>query len=232
MEHGFNWLQVLPGFKSLPIHVAGSIVVLIFIAILVLAFRLSFKKSKDYTIPSERCTLHNILELAYEGIMNLLKTVIGEKEGPQFFPLIGGTFIYIFISNLLGIIPGLTPPTDNINTNLASSIIVLVATHYYGIKVHKFGYIKHFTGPLWWLAIVFVPIELITHFFARPLSLSMRLYGNMLGDHTVLSIFSSLVPFLVPIVFLGLGVFVSFMQAFIFSLLTMLYLGGSIAHEH
>ena len=232
MEHGFNWFQILPGFKSLPIHVAGSILVLILIVLLALAFRLSFKKRKDHTIPSEHCTLHNILELAYEGIMNLLQTVIGEKEGPRFFPLIGGTFIFIFLSNMLGIIPGFTPPTDNIITNLACSVVVLLATHYYGIKEHKFGYLKHFTGPLWWLAIIFVPIELITHFLARPLSLTLRLYGNMLGDHTVLGIFSSLVPFLVPIVFLALGVFVSFIQAFIFSMLTMLYLSGSIAHEH
>ncbi len=231
MHHGFNWLNILPGFNTLSIPVAGTVFVFALIVIFTIVFRVSLKKNKNHIVPTEKCTLHNIFEIAYEGIMNLLKTVIGEKEGPHFFPLIGGTFVFIFLSNLLGVIPGFTPPTDALTTNAACAVVIFIATHYYGIKAHKGGYIKHFTGPFWWLAVIFVPIEIISH-LARPFSLTLRLYGNMLGDHTVLGIFSELVPLVVPIVFLALGVFVSFIQAFIFSMLSMLYIGNAIAHEH
>jgi F-type H+-transporting ATPase subunit a len=192
--------------------------------------RYRIKKFKDNVIPEEKVSLKNIFELAYEGLMSLLNSVIGH-EGHKFLPIIGAAFIFIFVSNLLGIIPGFIPPTSNVNTNIACALVIFLATHYYGIKEHGFKYIKQFTGPFWWLAIIFLPIELVSH-IARPFSLTLRLYGNMMGDHTVLSIFSNLVPIGVPIIFLTLAVFISFIQAFIFSMLSMLYIGGAIAHDH
>jgi F-type H+-transporting ATPase subunit a len=133
----------------------------------------------------------------------------------------------------LGLIPGFSPATDNFNTTLALGIFVFLYYNYQGIKEQGlWGHIKHFMGPVWYLAILIFPIELISH-AVRPLSLGLRLQGNMKGDHLVLSIFSGLVPYLVPIPFYVIGLFVCFMQAFVFTLLTMVYISLSTAtHDH
>lgn len=230
MEHGFLWYSIIPLIKKIPNHIVSVGLVFIVLLVLSIIVRIGLKKATNPEIPDPRLSIRNIFELAIEGILELLKTVIG-KEGPKFLPLIGSTFIFIFVSNVLGIIPGFVPPTDNVNTNAACALVIFLAYNYYGLKANGIKYLKHFTGPFWWLAILFIPIEIISH-LARPFSLSLRLYGNMLGDHTVLGIFSDLVPPLVPIIFLGLGLFVSFIQAFIFSMLSMLYIGQSISHEH
>jgi len=131
----------------------------------------------------------------------------------------------------LGLIPGFLPPTDNINTNLAIALTVFVYYHIMGIKAHGVkNYLKHFMGPILWLGPLMIVIELIGH-CVRPISLSLRLFGNITGDHLVLGIFSGLVPILVPVVFMALGLFVSFIQAFVFSLLSMIYINLATAHE-
>ena len=109
--------------------------------------------------------------------------------------------------------------------------MVFFSTHYYGFKEHGFAYVKHFMGPFWWLAPLMFPIEIISH-LARPLSLSLRLFGNINGDHKVGAIFFSLAAIGIPVFTLVLGVFVSFVQSFVFCLLTMVYLSGAVAHEH
>jgi F-type H+-transporting ATPase subunit a len=131
----------------------------------------------------------------------------------------------------MALIPGFVPPTDNINTNLAMSLTVFVYYHIMGVKAHGLkGYLKHFMGPILWLAPLIFVTEIIGH-CVRPLSLSLRLFGNITGDHLVLGIFSNLVPVLVPVAFLALGLFVSFIQAFVFSLLSMIYINLATAHE-
>jgi len=132
--------------------------------------------------------------------------------------------------NLLGLIPGFLPPTQKMNVTVGLAVVVFLSTHYFGVREHGLAYFRHFLGPIWWLAPIMLPIEIISH-LARPMSLSLRLFGNITGDHAVVSGFMALVPVVVPAVFLGLGLFVSFMQAFIFTVLSMIYISGAVAHE-
>ena len=133
---------------------------------------------------------------------------------------------------MIGLIPGVTPPTENLNTNLAVSSVVFLYYNYHGIRAHgAFHYFKHFLGPVLWLAPLFVIIEIIGH-IARPISLSLRLLGNMFADHKVVSTFFGIVPLLVPVPFLILGVLVVIVQTLVFCLLTMVYIQASLAHEH
>ena len=167
-------------------------------------------------------------------IVELLKGMVVSsmgEEGEKFVPFLGAIFLYIFVNNLLGLIPGFAPATYNVNTNAAVALVVFLATHYYGFKYHKMSYLKHFAGPIWWLAVLIIPIELISH-LVRPVSLSLRLMGNMFGDHTVIEIFTHLTWLVVPVFFLILGAFVAFVQAFIFTMLSIAYISGAIEEEH
>jgi F-type H+-transporting ATPase subunit a len=179
--------------------------------------------------------VQNTIEAAAEMLLNLAESNIGHM-GRYFFPLIATLGLYIMVCNFLGLIPGFEAPTSNINTTAALSIPVFFATHYYGIKIHKFSYIKHFVGPM--RSIVALPlmllmffIELIGH-IARPLTLSVRLFGNMIAKHKILLILGLLAPAVVPTAVLGLGVLVSVIQAFVFVLLTTLYLAGAVEESH
>lgn len=179
-------------------------------------------------VPSK---MQNFFEIVIGGIEDFMVENIGE-EGRWFFPLAGTLFLYIFVSNLIGIVPGLFPPTANINTTLSCALVVFVFTHCIGIKYHGAKYIKHFLGPVWWLAPLIFIIELIGH-AARVLSLTFRLFGNMMGHEIVLSILFGLAGmFLAPLPIMGLGIFVAFVQAFVFFLLSIIYFSGAMEHAH
>jgi F-type H+-transporting ATPase subunit a len=165
-----------------------------------------------------------------DAIINLMESVIGEKNARKYLPLIGSLFFFILFSNLLSLIPGFLPPTDTLKTNLALSVLVFVLTHVLGVKEHGPKYFKHFLGPWWPLTPLMLPIEIISH-IARPVSLAMRLLGNISADHAVVLAFFGIMPFLVPVPFLLMGVFVSVVQAVVFSLLSTVYIGTAIAHE-
>jgi len=202
--------------------------------------------------------LQNAMEAVLEFILGLIDDVIG-PEGRRFLPLIATLGLYIFASNLLGLVPGFTAPTDNVNTTGACAIVVFFSYHWIGIRKSGLrAYLRHFTGPMPALAPLMVPIELISH-FARPLSLTLRLFGNMLGGHILLSIVFFMtaglsawalsgvagligwvigsvgvvatvaftVGFLYP-----LKILVAFLQAFIFCMLSMLYIAGALEAEH
>ncbi len=232
MEHNFTWFGILSGGRidHRNIHIFSAGLVVLFIAVIALLVHRKLKKVEERLIPSSKTTWINILEASVEGILNLMKGILGH-DAPKYFPLVGTLFIYIFLCNALGLIPGFLPPTDNINTNLAIALTVFVYYHIMGIKAHGVkNYLKHFMGPILWLGPLMIVIELIGH-CVRPISLSLRLFGNITGDHLVLGIFSGLVPILVPVVFMALGLFVSFIQAFVFSLLSMIYINLATAHE-
>ncbi len=177
-------------------------------------------------------TVQSIVELLIEGIANLVEETMGH-HGKKYFPLIATFGIYILISNILGLIPGLLPPTSNLNTTAGLAIIVFVATHIIGIKEHGIKYLKHFTGPVWWLVPLMMPIEIISH-LVRPVSLSLRLFGNIMGHELIVGILLLLMPLAYPLLALStvLGVLVVFIQAFIFSLLSMMYIGGALEEPH
>jgi F-type H+-transporting ATPase subunit a len=152
-------------------------------------------------------------------------------HGMIFFPLIATIAVFIFTANMAGIIPGFFSPTANMNTNAAMALTVFVLTHIVGIRIHGFKYLKQFMGPVWWMAPIMIPIELIGH-LARPLSLTMRLFGNIAGEDLVLGVLLLLVPYVVPLPFLALMIFTSVLQAFVFSLLAMMYISGAMEEAH
>jgi len=173
----------------------------------------------------------NFFEILISGLEEFAVSITGE-EGRWLFPLIATIFIYIATCNLIGLIPGFFPPTASLNTTLSCALVVVVFTHVIGIKYHGAKYIKHFLGPVWWMIPIILPIELIGH-MARILSLSFRLFGNMMGHELVLGILFFLAgAFFAPLPIMALGIFVAFVQAFVFFLLSVMYFTGAMEHAH
>jgi F-type H+-transporting ATPase subunit a len=234
-EHGFNWIQLIPGLEHAPNHVVMTILIAALAMVLTTVASLQLKRvmstSDGALIPEGRWSFRNVFEVAAENLYKLTESVLGHHEAPHYFPVIGSLFLFIFISNLVGLIPGLLPPTDNMNTTTALGVFVFLYYNYVGLKTNGMAYLKHFFGPVLWLGPLMLVIEIASHVF-RPLSLALRLRGNIMGDHIVLSIFNDLVPLVLPMVFYGLGIFVAFVQAFVFCLMTMVYISLSTAHDH
>ena len=198
-----------------------------FVMILLIIFAFLAVRKIDI-IPSKA---QNVFEIIVSGIEEFMVDITGE-EGRKFFPLIATVFLYIATCNLLGLIPGFYPPTASINTTLSCALTVVVFTHVIGIKFHGAKYIKHFLGPIWWLAPLILVIELIGH-FARILSLSIRLFGNITGHELVLGILFALAgAAFAPLPIMILGIFVALLQAFVFFLLSIIYFAGAMAEAH
>jgi F-type H+-transporting ATPase subunit a len=173
----------------------------------------------------------NVFELVVSGLEEFMVDVTGE-EGRAFFPFIASIFLFIMLCNLIGLIPGFLSPTSNINTTLALALCTFFYTHYLGVKYHGVKYIKHFLGPIPALAPLFFIIEIVGH-FARVLSLTLRLFGNIMGEDIVLTILLLLAGmFLAPLPMMFLAVFTSVVQAFVFTLLSMMYFAGAMEHAH
>ena len=218
MEHP---IIILPLFH-IPPHVGITLYIIVAIA-----FLSYWLKSRISIIPNH---LQSIFEIILEFLDDLIDETMGEK-GKKYFPFVATLGIYILISNLLGLIPGFIPPTANLNTTLGLALVVFISTHIIGVKEHGIKYFKHFVGPVWWMAPLMLPIEIIGH-LSRPVSLSLRLFGNMMGHEIIIATLLLLVPFLIPLPFLVLGMLVSLLQAFIFTLLTMMYFGGALEEAH
>lgn len=173
----------------------------------------------------------NFLELIIEKLEDFMVGITG-PEGRLFFPYIATVFLFILVSNLIGLVPGFFSPTADINTTVGLAICTFVLTHAIGIKYHGVKYVKHFLGPVWWLAPLMVILELIGH-FARIMSLSIRLFGNIFGKEMVLSFLFMLAGFyLAPLPILVLGLLVSFLQALVFTLLSIVYFSGAMEEAH
>jgi len=183
-------------------------------------------------VPDGSMTVRNLFELFTGALHGLAADLLGEKNAGKFFWLSAGLFIYILSSNLLGVVPGMLPPTGSMHHNFAMALVVLILFNGAGLKVQGVGgYVKHMWGPVWWLGLLLFFIELLSFVVVRPYSLSLRLTGNMFGDHQVLNIMSGLVPIVYPILFLALGMFVSFIQAFVFTLLSTIYIALAVEHH-
>ncbi len=180
--------------------------------------------------------VQNFAEVVVEGFFSLLDQMIG-RQGRQFLPLVGTAGLYILTSNLLANIPGFQPPTANWNTTVALALTVFVSYNYFGIRKHGLvNYLKHFCGPIWWLAPLMFPIEFIGH-LARPVSLSIRLFGNIFGEESVVTILLGLswlvMPYLIWLgVMLPLSLFTAAVQTFVFIMLTMVYIAGAVEEAH
>lgn len=229
-EAHFSWFHYIPVLSQLPTHVAATIVVGLILMAFAVAARLALAGNKGYLVPPERLTFLNLADIAAENLYGVTKSILG-KEAPIYFPVVGGLFLYIFISNLFGLLPGFSPPTDNINTNLACGIFVFLFYNYQGFKATGWKYLLHFFGPVWYMAWLLLPIEIISH-VVRPFTLALRLKGNMVGDHTVLATFTNIAPYVVPVPFYFLGLLVCFIQSFIFVMLTMVYISLAKESDH
>jgi len=174
--------------------------------------------------------MQNFMESVVSGIDGLIESTMGE-EGRAYFPMLATFAMFILVSNLIALVPGFYPPTACVNTNAALALTVFVMTHVIGFKKHGAAYLKHFMGPILWLAPLIFIIEIIGH-IARPLSLTLRLFGNMWGHEIVLMIFIMLVPFLVPMPMMLMGVLVAFIQTFVLTLLAMIYIAGALEEAH
>jgi F-type H+-transporting ATPase subunit a len=172
----------------------------------------------------------NVMEVIIGGFDSLLTDTMG-PQGRKFFPLIATLGLYILTSNLLGIIPGFESPTANLNTTVSMAIVVFAMTHIVGIRIHGIKYVKQFMGPVWWLTPLMLPIEIISH-LSRPLSLSVRLFGNIMGEDIVLGVVLLLVPLLVPMPVIALMIFTSCIQTLVFMLLAMMYIAGAMEEAH
>ncbi len=228
----FNWTQLIPGVDHHAIPVVTAVAVGGFLIILSLLGRLALGNGESAVVPAGKFSVKGFFEVFVEFIIGLTDLVMGES-GRKYAPLFASLFFYIWINNLVGLIPGMTPATDNLNTTIGIGLFTFIVYNIHGIKEHGIGYVKQFWGPVMFIGPMMLVLELISHLM-RPFSLGLRLYGNMLGDHTVLSVFLDLVPWWVPVpaVFYGLGMFVCTMQAFVFTLLTMIYISMAISHDH
>ncbi len=225
-----------PLANALGYHVGGDhhavpdqIVMALIVALGLLAFALIVRRklSVDNPTPAQ-----HLLEVSLEAIQSLMKEVIG-RDTRKFVPLIGTLAFYILICNVIGQIPGFISPTSNLNITASCAICVFLYYNFQGIRKHGFfKYLKHFAGPVWWLAWLLFPIEIVSH-FARPFSLSMRLFGNIFAEELIIGSLNRYVfPFIASIPVMFLGLFASTIQAFIFILLTMVYISGAVEESH
>ncbi|BCA78345.1 F0F1 ATP synthase subunit A [Desulfuromonas sp. AOP6] len=224
MTHPFLFLQWLE--QQLHTHIGEHVTYTWFVMIVLVLVAFLASRSVQ-AVPKG---MQNFMEVVVTGVENLIEETMGPK-GKAYFPLIATFALFILVSNLIALIPGFYPPTANLNTNAALALTVFAMTHIIGVKEHGIGYLKHFMGPILVLAPLIFIIEIIGH-LARPLSLSLRLFGNMYGHEIVLMIFLALVPFLLPVPMMMMGVLIAFIQTFVFTLLAMIYIAGALEEAH
>ena len=218
-------LHINPEYPQAPITNAVAMQLLVFLFLVVLFALARVRLSVD-----NPGALQHVFEGAHGFVEGQSQEIIGHHS-ERYTPFLMTLTFFILISNLLGLIPGFESPTAVPVVPLGCAVCAFVYYQSQGFRQHGIAYLKHFMGPMWWLAIIMVPIEIISH-LARMLSLTVRLYANMFAGDMVTWVFFSLVPIGVPIIFLGLHLGVSLLQTYIFVLLTMVYLSGAVAEEH
>lgn len=251
MEHGFTWYYLLPeGLRAvLPEHTFFALVAAILVILFALRARTALARAQDPTVPEEKLGARNITELVLEYVIVRQSDAIIGKAGRKYVPYFASFFFFILFCNLMGLLPGFAPPTANLNTTLGLALVSFIGYNVIGVRAQGIKYVEHFIGPMTHLPgkgvvtkLAFVPVllisvmffsilELFSHGF-RPVSLSLRLFGNMMGDHEVIGAFIGLTKLVVPVAFYLLGTLVSVIQAFVFMLLSMIYVALAVSHEH
>jgi F-type H+-transporting ATPase subunit a len=233
MEHPVTWVGLL-GVPDLWKSVVTGLFVMGLLVLLAARARSAITTGGDQVlIPDENLSARNFFEVIVEFIASMCESVIG-KGSATYVTILATFFLFIISCNLLGLVPGFGPPTSDFDITFALGVCSFIVFNYYGFKVAGIGYLKHMAGPFWWLAWLIFPLEMIG-VFVRPASLGLRLFGNMFGDHLVLEIFTDLTKVVVPVVFYFLGTLVSVIQAFVFMLLSMIYIAlgvQSADHGH
>lgn len=246
----YSWFFLIPGMEDgsiFPFLTAGAhsafvvptswtVVLLLVLSALVVRSSLAASAAKGGAlqyVPLPGFGLRNVFEVFVGGLLDIFEQVFGSRaKAKQYFPLVGTLFFYVLFSNLIGLVPGMLSPSADMSNNLAMALVVFLVFNAEGIRAHGLvNYLKHYWGPILWVGPFIFFLETLG-LFVRPLSMSLRLLGNLSGDHLVLGIFSDLTYLVVPALFVGLGAFVSLIQAFVFSLLSVVYIALAIAHDH
>jgi len=223
-----NSLAGLVGFRPVPRPWANFVVMEIVVALFIVVLFALLRPRLSSQNPGK---FQQSFELIYEFLHGQTDEQLGH-HGMRYLGYFGTLFVFILFMNLIGIIPGFESPTMNPAVPLGCAVATFIYYNLVGVQANGIlKYLAHFAGPMWWMAPLMIPIELISH-LARPLSLTIRLYANMYAGEQVTMVFLGLTYLLVPAVFMGLHVFVSLLQAYIFMLLTMMYVAGATAHEH
>lgn len=250
MEHSFTWYNLLPeGLQHfLGDHTFFAIIAAVLLILFAVKARDVLAKSQDPVVPAAELGSRNIAELLVQLVVSQSDAIIG-KAGRKYVPFFGTFFFFILLCNLMGLLPGFVPPTGNLNTTLGLAMVSFIGYNVIGVREQGPAYFKHFIGPMTSLPgggivakLSFLPVllisvafffilEVFSHGF-RPVSLSLRLFGNMLGDHEVIGTFISLTKLVVPVAFYAMGTLVSLIQAFVFTLLSMIYVALAISHGH
>jgi F-type H+-transporting ATPase subunit a len=220
-----NALHVHPASPEAPISNAFAMELLVFLVLVAyfIAVRLTLNVEKPAAV-------QHLAEMTHEFVSEQGDQIIGHGS-ERFVSYLTALLLFILLSNLLGLIPGLESPTANVVVPLGFALVTFVYYHYQGIRSNGFGYVKQFLGPVWWIAWLMLPIEIISH-FARVLSLTVRLYANMFAGDLLTIAFFSLIPIGIPLVFMGLHLGVAVVQAYVFFLLAAIYLSMAVAHDH
>ena len=227
MAH-FTWANIVPFFSGKAPHIfygllSGGILLAVSL------FGRMALKGQDIS-PAGSFGIRGFWEVFTEQIVKLSDTVIG-REGRFMVPFFCFLFLFIWIQNVLGLFPGFSPSTENLNATASLGLFSFLVYNYCGFKAHGFSYLKQYLGPVLLMAPLFLIIELLSHAF-RPLSLGLRLFGNMKGDHMVIAVFLDMAPYIVPVLFYFLGFFVCTLQAFIFTMLSMVYMALAVSPDH
>lgn len=218
-------LHIQPVHPTAPITDALAMEVLVFLALVAYFVAVRMTLSVEKPAP-----VQHLAEMTHEFVSEQGEQIIGHGS-ERFVAYLTTLLLFILLSNLMGLIPGLESPTANVVVPLGFALVTFIYYHYHGVRANGFGYVKQFLGPVWWLYPLMLPIEIISH-LARILSLTVRLYANMFAGDLLTIAFFSLIPLGIPLAFLGLHLFVSVVQAYVFFLLAAIYLSLAVAHEH
>jgi F-type H+-transporting ATPase subunit a len=250
MEHPFTWYNLLPAGLQHAIgdHTFFAVISAILLILFALKARAALAQAQDPIVPVSGLSARNIAELLVQLVVAQSDQIIG-KQGRKYVPYFGTFFFYILFSNLMGLLPGFAAPTGNLNTTLGLALCSFIGYNVIGVREQGASYFKHFVGPMtslpgssFFSKLAFVPVLFISVIFFfilegfshgfRPVSLSLRLFGNMMGDHEVIGAFIGLTKVVIPVAFYAMGTLVSVIQAFVFTLLSMIYVALAISHGH
>ena len=212
------------GHVEVPDHVVMALLVMVLCMAIFIPMRYTLKRDRPGRF-------QQMLELLVQGVKSLLEDLIGHGAGSRYLPILGSFGVFILLSNLLGQLFFLQPPTQNTNTTFALSLSAFGYYHFAGVRKQGLHYFKQFLGPVPAMFPLFIPLKILSH-LARAVSLGLRLFGNIFGEHAVAAAFFALAPFLVPFPVMAIGLFGAVLQAFIFVMLTTVYIAGAEASEH
>lgn len=229
-HHGFSWLGAAGIHDPTTAALVTSGIVAAGLTVFAIRVRPQLAATERAVEPDSRVTARGIAEVLTEAVVGIAEAGIGH-HAERFVPLIGSLFILILCSNLVGLLPGFSPPTSNINITLGLGLVAFLMYNIHGMQEHNVSYVKQFLGPMALMAPLMLIIELVSHAF-RPASLGIRLFANMFADHQVLETFTGLTKLGVPVIFYAFGSFVCLVQAFVFAMLTAVYIGLAISHDH